>query len=33
MQPDTNQLAYLYGTAETRKFETLEDTTVAELKF
>ena len=33
MQPDSNQLARLYGTAKTHKFETLEDVTVANLKF
>ena len=33
MQPDSNQLALLYGTAKTHKFETLEDVTVANLKF
>ena len=33
MQPDSNQLARLYGTAKTHKFETLEDITVANLKF
>ena len=33
MQPDSNQPARLYGTAKTHKFETLEDITVANLKF
>ena len=33
MQPDSNQPARLYGTAKTDKFETLEDITVANLKF
>ena len=33
MQPDTNHPARLYGTAKTHKFETLEDITVANLKF
>ena len=33
LQPDSNQPARLYGTAKTHKFETLEDITVANLKF
>ena len=33
MKPDSNQPACLYGTAKTHKFETLEDITVANLKF
>ena len=33
MQPDSNQPAYLYGTAKTQKFETLEDINVAKRKF
>ena len=33
MKPDSNQPARLYGTAKTHKFETLEDITVANLKF
>ena len=33
MQPDSNQLARLYATAKTHKFETLEGITVANLKF
>ena len=33
MKPDINQPAHLYGTAKTYKFETLEDITVANLKF
>ena len=33
MEPDTNHPARLYGTAKTHKFETLEDITVANLKF
>ena len=33
MQPDSNQPARLYGTTKTHKFETLEDITVANLKF
>ena len=33
MKLDSNQLARLYGTAKTHKFETLEDITVANLKF
>ena len=33
MQPDRNQTAHLYGTAQTNTFETLEDITVANLKF
>ena len=32
-QPDDNQPAHLYGTAKTHKFKTLEDITVANLKF
>ena len=33
MKPGSNQPARLYGTAKTHKFETLEDITVANLKF
>ena len=33
MKPDSNQPPRLYGTAKTHKFETLEDITVANLKF
>ena len=33
LQPDSNQPARLYGTAKTRNFETLEDISVANLKF
>ena len=33
MKPDSNQPARLYGIAKTNKFETLEDITVANLKF
>ena len=33
MKPDRNQPARLYGTAKTHQFETLEDNTVAKLKF
>ena len=33
MQPDSNQLAHLYGTAKIHNFETLEDITVANLRF
>ena len=33
MQPDSSQPARLYRTARTHKFETLEDITVADLKF
>ena len=33
MKPYSNQLARLYGTVETHKFENLEDITVANLKF
>ena len=33
MKPDSNQPTRLYGTAKTHKFETLEDITVANLKF
>ena len=33
IQPDSNQLAHLYGTAKTHKFETLEDITIVNLKF
>ena len=33
IQQDSNQPALLYGTAKTHKFETLEDITVANLKF
>ena len=33
MKPDSNQPARLYGTAKTRKFETLEDIIVVNLKF
>ena len=33
MKPESNQPARLYGTAKTLKFETLEDITVASLKF
>ena len=33
MKPDSNQPAHLYGTAKTHKFETLEDITIANLKF
>ena len=33
MKPDSNQPARFYGTAKTHKFETLEDITVANLKF
>ena len=33
MKLDSNQPAHLYGTAKTHKFETLEDITVANLKF
>ena len=33
MQPDSNQPARLYGIAKTHIFETLEETTVANLKF
>ena len=33
MKPDRNQPARLYGTAKTHKCETLEDITVANLKF
>ena len=33
MQPDSNQLVRLYGTAKTHKFKTLEDITVASLKY
>ena len=33
MQPDSNQPAYLYGTAKSHKFETLEEITGANLKF
>ena len=33
MKPDSNQPARLYETAKTHKFETLEDITVANLKF
>ena len=33
MQPDSNQLALLYGTAKTHKFETLGNVTVANMKF
>ena len=33
MQPDSNQSAYLYGTTKTHRFETLEDITVANMKF
>ena len=32
-KPDSNQPAHLYGTAKTHKFETLEDSNVANLKF
>ena len=32
MKPDSNQPTRLYGTAKTRKFEFLEDITVAKLK-
>ena len=32
MKPDSNQLARLYGTAKTHKFEFPEDITVANLK-
>ena len=33
MKPDSNHPARLYGTAKTHEFETLEDNTVANLKF
>ena len=33
IQPDSNQLEHIYGTAKTHKFETLEDITGANLKF
>ena len=33
MQPDSNQPVRLYGTAKTHKFKTLEDITVASLKY
>ena len=33
MQPDSSQPTPLYLTAKTHKFETLEDITVANLKF
>ena len=33
MQHDSNQQARLYGTAKTHTFETLEDITIANLKF
>ena len=33
MQHDSNQPVRLYGTAKMRKFETLEDITVVNLKF
>ena len=33
MKPDSNQPARLYGIAKTNKFKTLEDITVANLKF
>ena len=33
MEPDSNQPSRIYGTAKTHKFETLEDITVANLKF
>ena len=33
LQPDSNQPARLYGTAKTHNFETLEDISVANLKF
>ena len=33
MQPDSNQPAHLYGTTKTHRFETLEDITVANMKF
>ena len=33
MKPDSNQLARLYGTAKTHKFECLEGITIANLKF
>ena len=33
IQPDSNQPAHLYGTAETHKLDTLEEITVANLKF
>ena len=33
MKPDNNQPARLYGTAKTHKFETLQNITVANLKF
>ena len=33
MQPDSNQPARLYGTAKTHKFETVEDITLANMRF
>ena len=33
MQPDSNQPACLYGTVKTHELETLEDITIANLKF
>ena len=33
MQPDSNQPAHLYGTAKTHKFETLENITLANMRF